>query len=51
MVTESACQDDNHDTLKRHLLRQTPEDLNELTTTNENHIDDQVDDATAGRNQ
>uniref|UniRef100_R7WDR5 Putative ATP-dependent RNA helicase DDX11 n=1 Tax=Aegilops tauschii TaxID=37682 RepID=R7WDR5_AEGTA len=37
MVAESACQDDNPDTLKRHLLRQTPEDLDELKTINENH--------------
>ena len=47
MVTESAYQDDNPDTLKRHLLRQTPEGLDELKTTTENHTDDQVDDATA----
>lgn len=47
MVTESVYRVYNPDNLMTHLLRQTPEDLDELKTTNENHIDDQDDGATA----
>jgi hypothetical protein len=49
MVTEYVCPTYNPDSLKTHLLRQTPEDHDEPTTTGESHKDDQDDDATAER--
>ena len=49
MVTGPVYQAYNPDTVKRHLLRQAPEDHDELKTIVENHKGDQVDDAIAGR--
>jgi hypothetical protein len=50
-VVESVCPTYSPDSLKTHLLRQTLEDHDELTTTGESQKDDQDDDATAEKSR